>query len=213
MGNRRSTALAKEDYFTVAEYLAFEKEAETKYEYTAGEIIAMAGASRRHNLIATNALGEFRNQLKGKSCEAYMNDMRVRTTPDDYVYPDVVIVCGEPLFEDAEYTLLNPTVLIEVLSKSTEARDRGDKLHDYHALESVTDYVLIAQDKMLVDHYLKQDNGDWTLRSYTKPDEVIRLSSIGCELSLAELYAQVKLPPPRRLRSVGGIPSETENAE
>ena len=213
MGNRRSTALAKEDYFTAEEYLTFEKHSETKHEYTAGQIIAMAGASRRHNLITGNAFGELRNQLKGKSCEAYAQDMRVRTTPEDYAYPDVVIVCGEPLFEDAEYTLLNPTVLIEVLSKSTEARDRDDKLHDYHALESVTDYVLIAQDKTLVDHYFKQANGDWTLRSYTKPDEVIRLSSIGCELSLAELYAQVKFPPPRRLRSVSETHPETKKAK
>lgn len=212
MSNRRSSALAKDDYFTPKEYLEFEKQSETKHEYSAGEIISMAGASRRHNLISGNAFGELRNQLKGKSCEAYMNDMRVRTKPDEYTYPDVIIVCGEPQFEDEEYTLLNPTVLIEVLSKTTESRDRDDKLHDYHSIESVNDYILVAQDKMLVDHYIKQSNNEWTLRSYTKPDDVIKLSSISCELSLAELYAQVGFPP-RRLRSINDVHFETEKED
>lgn len=209
----RSSVLTKDDYFTVEDYLEFEKQSETRHEYSAGEIISMAGASRRHNLINGNAFGELRNKLKGKSCEAYMNDMRVRTTPDDYAYPDVVVVCSEPQFEDEEYTLLNPTVLIEVLSKTTEARDRDDKLHDYFLIDSVTDYILIAQDKMLVDHYIKKSNDEWTLRSYTKPDDVIKLSSIGCELMLSELYAQVKFPPQRRLQSVNDVHSETEKED
>lgn len=114
-----------EQFYTAEEYLAFERSAEMKHEFISGEIVAMAGATREHNLITGNTARELGNQLIGTPCETYSNDLRVGTTPGDYVYPDVVVVCEEPKFEDATFdTLLNPTVVIEVLSKTTEARDR-----------------------------------------------------------------------------------------
>src|SRR2546430_2206225 len=149
-------ALSGKDFYTVEEYLAFERSSELKHEYISGEIIAMAGATRAHNLITGNISQRLRNQLEGKPCETYSNDMRLRTTPTDYTYPDVVVVCGEPQFEDAELdTLLNPTVVIEALSKSSEARDRGEKFSDYRGIESIEDIILVAQHKMRVEHYVR----------------------------------------------------------
>ncbi|MBA3323109.1 MAG: Uma2 family endonuclease [Pyrinomonadaceae bacterium] len=194
----------KQDYFTVAEYLAFERAAETKHEYAAGEIIAMSGASRAHNLITGNIARRLGNQLDNKPCETYSSDMRVRVTPKSYYYPNVVVVCSEPRFEDAEVdTLLNPTVAFEILSKSTEARDRGDKFFDYRALDSLSDYVLVAQDKMRVEQFVRQPNGEWALRAVSEREGKITLTSIGCELTLAEIYQRVVFPPARQLKSVG----------
>lgn len=214
MSNHRSSALAKEEYSTVEEYLAFEREAEAKHEYDDGEIVAMSGASREHNLISGNVFAELRMQLKGKGCESYQNDMRVRVSPTKYYYPDVVIVCDEPQFEDSEVdTLLNPKIIVEVLSKTTESRDKNEKLEAYLALESVTDYLLIAQSKMRVEHYVRQPNSDWLLHISKMPEHKITLASIECELSLEEVYAQVELPPPSNLRSINDAHSEIENLD
>ena len=189
--------------YTVEEYLALEREAEFKHEYISGEIVAMAGATREHILITGNIAQRLRNQLEGSPCETYSNDMRVRTTPSDYVYPDVVVVCDEPQFEDNEFdTLLNPTVVIEVLSKSTEARDRGEKFSDYRGIASVKDVVFVSQYRMRAEHYVRQANGEWILHEVTLPSETITLESIGCTLTLAEIYERITFPPPRQLRSV-----------
>ena len=135
-------------YYTPEEYLEMEQAAEFKHEYCAGEIFAMAGAKRAHNLITTNTLTALVNQLRDKDYEVYANDMRVQGNQSrEYSYPDVVVVCGQPQFRDSrEDTLLNPLVIVEVLSPSTEAYDRGDKLLRYRQIESLTDYVLISQD-------------------------------------------------------------------
>ena len=190
-------------YYTTEEYLELERASELKHEYISGEIVAMAGATRAHNLITGNVAQRLRNQLEGRPCETYSNDMRVRTTPSDYTYPDVVVVCGEPQFEDAGLdTLLNPTVVIEVLSKTSEARDRGEKFSDYRAIESVREIVFVSQHKPRVEHYLRQANDEWTLHEVTDPAGAIKLSSIGCTLTLAEIYERVEFPPPKQLRSV-----------
>ena len=141
---------------TPEEYLARERRAETKSEYLRGEVFAMAGASRAHNLIASNAAGELRQQLRDRPCEVYPSDMRVKVSPSGlYTYPDVTVVCGEPQFEDAEVdTLLNPKVLVEVLSPSTADYDRGGKFTHYRRLPSLQEYVLISQDRPLVEHYV-----------------------------------------------------------
>lgn len=195
--------LPEEHLYTVEEYLALERKAEFKHEYLSGEIVAMAGATREHNLITGNIAQRLRNQLQGSTCETYSNDMRVRTTPSDYVYPDVVVVCDEPQFEDNELdTLLNPTVVIEVLSKSIEARDRGEKFSDYRGIASVKDVVFVSQYRTRVEHYVRQANGEWILHEATLPSETITLESIGCTLTLAEIYERVTFPPPGQLRSV-----------
>ena len=189
----RISALRIEQPLSVEEYLAFERASDTKHEYDDGEMIAFAGASRRHNLVGGNTFRHLGNQLEGRPCEVYMTGMRVRVAPTKYVYPDVVVVCGEPEFADEEFDiLLNPTVVIEVLSPSTESRDRGDKLQYYSVLESVKDYQLIDQDRIRVDHYIKQSRSEWNLRVYTEAEDDIEIASIGCKLSVAAIYARVK---------------------
>ena len=143
-------------FLTFVEYLAKERKALTKSEYRDGQIYASPRASRKHNLIAVHVTGELYGQLKIRSCEVYTTDMRVKVRSAGlYTYPDVVIVCDEPRFEDSHFdTLLNPTVLIEVLSPSTAAYDRGEKFAAYQKLDSLCEYVLISQDSVCVEHYL-----------------------------------------------------------
>lgn len=189
-------AITVDEPLAIDEYLAFERAAETRHEYHAGEVVAFAGATREHNLITATASRLLGNQLDGKPCEVYVADMRVRATPAAYVYPDVVVVCGEPRFADDEFDiLLNPTVLVEVLSPSTEARDRDEKLQYYSSLESVRDYLMIASDKVRVDHYVRQSDNEWKLRLYFGLSDQVDLTSIDCKLVLADIYAKVNFPP------------------
>src|SRR2546421_1084518 len=178
---------------TPEEYLAIERKAEYKSEYIDGEMVAMTGASRRHNLIALNVAREITQQLKGRPCEGYVSDMRVRVPSTRlYTYPDVVVVCGEPQFED-DYvdTLLNPTLIVEVLSESTELYDRGKKFGFYRTIESLAEYLLVAQDECRVEQYLKQHDGRWLLSDYRSPEDLVELSSIQCSLALKEVYDKV----------------------
>jgi Uma2 family endonuclease len=177
------------------EYLALERKAEYKSEYLHGEIFAMTGASRKHNLLATNISSSLHQQLKARPCEVYSSDMRVKVAASGlYTYPDVVVVCGEPQFED-DYldTLLNPTVLFEILSKSTERYDRIAKSDYYRTLESLTEHLLIAQDEVQVEQYVKQANGQWLLSDLRSIDAVIELESIDCTLALRDVYDKVPI--------------------
>lgn len=190
----RSNLAIAEKFYTAEEYLAFEREALDKHEFVDGEIVAMAGASREHNLIGTNIGTEIRFGLKGKNCETYVSDMRVRTKPNRYRYPDVVTVCGEAQFDDDEDfdILLNPTIVVEVLSTSTGFRDKIEKLEEYRKMDSIRECLLISQEKMHVQHFIKQTVKQWILRIYETADEIVVLESIGCEILLADIYAQVK---------------------
>jgi Uma2 family endonuclease len=183
--------------FTPQEYLALERKSETRNEYYNGEIFAMAGASREHNLIAGNLFRDIGNQLEDRPCETYMNDMRVWIEATGlYTYPDVVVVCGEPRFQDREVdTLLNPAVIVEVLSPTTEAYDRGDKFRHYRRIDSLREFVLISQDRMMVERYTRQGK-DWVLSDMTDPDQVLKLESIGCQIPLGRIYAKIKFPEP-----------------
>ena len=181
---------------TIQDYLAFERQSETKNDYLDGEVFAMTGASRAHNLIVVNVSGELRNQLKGRPCEAYAESMRVRTPADLFTYPDVVVVCGEPRFDDAEFdTLLNPTLIVEVLSRSTEAYDqgidRGIKSSRYRSISSLSQHVLIAQDRIQVEHFIRQAADRWLLEELADLGQTLELPSIGCRLPLAEIYDRV----------------------
>jgi Uma2 family endonuclease len=189
-----SSAAAKTRY-TPQEYLALERASPLKREYYSGSILAMAGASREHNLIALNLGGELRAQLRDRPCETYVSDMRVLAARTGlYTYPDVVIVCGERQFEDAEAdTLLNPTVLFEVLSPSTEAYDRGKKSAHYRRIVSLREYVLVAQDEVRVERYTRQGD-EWLLTELTNRDESLRLASLDCTIALREIYARVEFP-------------------
>jgi Uma2 family endonuclease len=178
--------------WTVEEYLAFDRTSEEKHEYYAGEIFAMTGASRRHNLIVMNTGTSLNSQLAQRPCEVYPSDMRVKVSALKYTYPDVSVVCGEPRFIDGEFdTLLNPTLIVEVLSDSTEDYDRGKKFKHYIGIESLKEYVLIAQDEMRVDHYIRQPNGDWLLSYATTADAIIQLPTIGCTLNIADIYRKI----------------------
>lgn len=181
--------------YTPEHYLTLERQAKHRSEYINGSIVAMAGASRQHNLIAGNVFGELRTQLRGRPCEAYINDMRVKISVTGlYTYPDVAALCGEPQFEDSHVdTLLNPSVIVEVLSESTEAYDRGEKFAHYRRLESLRDYVLIAQDKVRVEHYVRQGD-QWVLSEANALTSTIHLSSINCKLALRDIYERVEFP-------------------
>jgi len=183
--------------FTAQEYLALERKSETRNEYYNGEIFAMAGASREHNLIAGNVNAEIRDQILDRPCESYPSDMRVYVEATGlYTYPDVAVVCGEPRFQDREVdTLLNPTVIIEVLSSSTEAYDRGVKFRHYRRIGSLREFVLISQERMMVERYTRRGN-DWVLSDLTDPDQVLNLESIGCQIPLDRIYAKITFPEP-----------------
>ncbi|HEV3471265.1 MAG TPA: Uma2 family endonuclease [Pyrinomonadaceae bacterium] len=175
--------------------MALERRSEFKSEYFDGEIHAMTGASRAHNLVTTNVIASLWSQLRGRQCEVYPADMRVRIpTANVYTYPDVTVVCGEPTFED-DYvdTLLNPTLLVEILSKSTAKYDRTVKLGYYRTLESLAEYLLIWQDEYRVEQYTKQPDGRWLLTDVAGPEGVVELSSVGCALPLAGVYERVTL--------------------
>ena len=181
--------------FTPEEYLTIDRQSEHKHEYFDGEIFAMTGASRKHNLISVNVAATLNNQLADRECEVYASDMRVKVNPMGlYTYPDVVVVCGLPQFEDKEIdTLLNPIVIIEVLSKTTEGYGRGDKFEHYRSVASLSEVVLIAQDKHHVEYYRRQEGSQWMLTETNSLQDKIILASINCELPLSQIYRKVSI--------------------
>ena len=191
---------AAQTHLTPEEYIALERKALPdseiiRHEYLNGELVAMSGASRAHNLITTNISTALHIRLRGRGCETYANDMRVSTPATaSYFYPDVVVVCDEPRFEDDVFdTLLNPIILVEVLSPSTEAYDRGEKFAHYRQLTSLQEYVLVSQDQIRVEHYRRQER-QWIFTDFQKPQEILPLVSIQCELPVQEIYELVTFP-------------------
>lgn len=180
---------------TEAEYLIFERASEFKHEFVNGEVVAMTGASRAHNLISVNVLTALKSVLRGQGCEIYPADMRVKVAATGlYTYPDISVVCGEAAFNDDRLdTLLNPTVVIEILSPTTERYDRGRKFQHYRELESLQMYVLIAQDMPRIECYARTGSDQWVLSDYKGLDADARLDPIGATLRLAEVYEQVDL--------------------
>ena len=180
-------------WMSEAEYLAFERASEIKHEYIEGEIYAMAGASREHNLICTSVSFILYGQLRGKKCEIYPSDMRVKIqAAGRYTYPDISIVCGEPEFADGKFdTLLNPVVLIEVLSDSTEAYDRGDKFQHYRQIASLQHYLLISQNQARIESYTRKTDGTWIFMDTVGLQASLKLDSIQCTIPLAGIYETV----------------------
>lgn len=181
--------------YTPEEYLALERAAEYRSEYLDGEIFAMSGASEAHNLIVGNIARHLGNQFEEGPCRVYTNDMRVRVSPNRmYTYPDVVAVRGPREFADDQGdTLLNPTVVFEVLSPSTEAYDRGEKFARYWRLASLTDYVLVAQDQMRVEHFTRQGDG-WFVTAAGAPEDIVHLDAIDATLTVQAIYENVEFP-------------------
>lgn len=181
--------------YTPEQYLEMERKAEFRHEYVNGEILAMAGASRAHNRITLNIGSALSGLLEGTPCEPYTTDMRVRVSPIRDTYPDVAVAC-DPAFEDREFDmLLNPIVIMEVLSPSTESNDRSWKFAHCRRLETLRDYVLISQERPSIEHYTRHDMDLWTLQEVNGLGETLRLPSIECELPLANIYNRVVFAP------------------
>jgi Uma2 family endonuclease len=182
---------------TPDQYLARERGAEFKCEYFRGEIFAMAGASARHNLIVLNTGAVLRDQLRDRPCRVYPSDLRLEIRATGLItYPDVSVVCGEPEFAyDRGDVLLNPIAIVEVLSDSTEAYDRGKKFEHYRQIPTLKHYVMISQDRASVEVFTLHDRDDWTLRDSQSLSEALPLSAIECQLPLAEVYAKVQFGP------------------
>ena len=183
-------------FLTPEQYLEIERAAEYKSDYCDGEMFAMAGAGEAHNVLVGNLVADLHQQLRSRPCRVYSNDMRVRVHATGlYTYPDVVVVCGERRFlDDRRDTLLNPSLLIEVLSPSTEAYDRGRKFEHYRSIESLGEYLLVASDRVHADLYTRQPDGRWLLTSADRLEDSLDLESVGCRLALADLYEKVDLP-------------------
>lgn len=195
-----SRALA-ENSMTEAEYLAFDEKSKIRYEFMDGEIFAMSGASRKHNLANTNISTELNLQLRETNCEVYVSDFRVRIRDGHNVYPDVAVACGDIEVVDNDNTLLNPIVVFEVLSKSTEQRDRGDKAEDYYSLPSLKDYVLVSQKRVRVEHFSRQKNNVWLLKIYEDLDDTLELDSIKCKISLKMIYLKMNIAPLKLIKN------------
>jgi Uma2 family endonuclease len=195
--------IERERRYTVEEYLRLDEASEDRLEYhdgfvvPLGEVIAMAGGSEYHALVAMNFARELGNALKGKPCRVYGSDLRVRIkgTPL-YVYADITVICGPTRHDElTPKSVLNPKVLVEVLSPGTEAYDRTEKFKKYLRVDSVEDYVMVSQNAPLVEVYTRHGDGSWLFRPVHGLDKTVRLGSIGVELSLREIFAGVEFQP------------------
>ena len=201
----RSVPDQGQQLFTIDEYLALERSEEERHEYLDGCVYAMAGESPDHGRICMNLAVSLGTQLRGTPCEAFAKNTTVHCGPTPrlgqsmqglFAYPDLVVVCGALQFHDqAQDILLNPTVIVEVLSPSTEALDRGEKFRRYRTwLPMLTDYVLVAQDRPLIDHYHRQEDGTWLLRALEGLQAHMHLGTIGCAVPLADVYERIVFP-------------------
>jgi len=188
-------------FLTPEQYLAIERAAEYKSEYYGGEMFAMSGARESHNLITVNLITELRRQLRQRACRLYTSDMRVRVSASGlYTYPDAAALCGEPQFlDDTRDTLLNPNLIAQVLSPSTEAYDRGRKFEHYRTIESLREYLLISTERVSAELFVRQADGRWLLSAATNMEDVLDLQSVGCRVALVDLYEDVDLSAAPRL--------------
>ncbi len=184
--------MALRKFITPEEYLRFERQSQEKHEYYNGEIFAMSGASENHNIVVGSSYAALYVQLRKRPCQIYPSDMRVRIpTTGFYTYPDISVVYDAPEFEDDEVdTLINPTVIIEVLSSSTEQYDRGKKFQHYRTIASLEEYILIAQDSVRIEHFARRGD-QWVLTDAKDIDSVLTLPAIDCTLALSDVYEKV----------------------
>jgi Uma2 family endonuclease len=180
---------------TEEQYLAIERAAEFRSEFLDGEMFAMSGGSMEHASIQTNILVELSLALRGTPCRAFGPDLRIKVSSRMYTYPDVSVVCGKPLLADEhEDNLLNPVVIVEVLSPSTEKYDRGLKFQQHRTIASLRDYILIDQGQMRIEQYTRQPDDTWSLRDYQRPEQELKIDSIGASIPLQRIYDRVELP-------------------
>jgi Uma2 family endonuclease len=184
---------------TEAEYLAIERTADFKSEFYKGEMFAMAGASHQHNEIKDNLVGELCNRLKPHGCRTYSSDQKLKVERTGlYTYPDVIIVCGRPQFDpEASDVLLNPQVILEVLSESTESYDRGKKFPHYQRLPSLKEYVVVSQERVSLERFVRQSDETWTLTVFDDPAGEFALATVPVRIPMADVYRGVEpLEPP-----------------
>lgn len=182
--------------FTPEQYLDLERASEIRHEFLEGVMYAMAGESPDHSRICFNLASITGPQIREKNCQGFSPNMKVRTGLSDlYAYPDLMVVCGQPRFHDEHGdVLLNPTVIFEVLSPSTEKYDRGEKFRRYRTeIDSLHDYVLVAQDKMMIEHHHHEADGTWTFKAITGRDGALTLNSIECQIPLNEVYRNTEV--------------------
>lgn len=186
-------SIQSDNRYTEAEYLALERTSDTKSEWLDGVIYAMGGASARHVQIVGNVAGELRDRLRDEPCVVYSTDLRVQVSREGlYAYPDVVVVCGEPIFTDTELdTLTNPELIVEVLSDPTKGYDRGEKFERYRSNTSFREYLLVAQDKVHVERFVRHDDGTWVLNETNSLSDTVELASVGCRVPVSEIYLKV----------------------
>jgi Uma2 family endonuclease len=189
---KRMAIPAEKKRYTAAEYLTLESKAVDKHEYHAGEMLAMSGGAYHHSRVNVNFSAELVQRLKGKPCFTLESNMRLRLAASDrYVYPDAMVVCGDPIFDPLDKnqtTIINPTVVIEVLSDSTEAYDRGDKFTAYRDLPTLQEYVLVSQNRPMVESFLRQEDGTWVLAAFQGLDGSATLRSIKIQIPLSDIY-------------------------
>lgn len=191
-GTREHSLVGTSVRMTPQEYLAFERTSETKHEYIDGEIFAMSGGTFEHSLLAQNIARELGNALFDRPCTVHGSDLKVKVAPlERYFYPDALVVRGQAILEgEARDLLLNPRVIVEVLSESSEGNDRGEKFASYQAIESLQEYVLLSQTEVRVEHYSRQRDGSWIYRSIGAGGE-LALPSIECVIAVDRVYAKV----------------------
>ena len=195
--------LAVKQKYTLEEYAELEKSSEERLEYFDGNVWSMAGASPTHEEIVANTITEFKNKLRGKSCRVFGSNLRVKVPIyKPYRYPDVTALCEQPIYEDfySLEVLVNPGLIVEILSPSTEAFDQRDKFTYYKSIESFTEYLLIDQDKPHVVLYTKQTADAWLQREFNDLNDKLYLSSLDCEISLTEIYLDIKFEITNRPR-------------
>jgi Uma2 family endonuclease len=190
---------AKPARFTIEEYLRLEADAVEKHEYRDGEIVAMAGGSPQHSLVIANLIREVGNRLKGKPCRVYDSNLRVRVARTTlYTYPDLTVICGDPEFDPQDRnrtTVVNPRLVVEVLSPATEAEDRGEKFIRYLQIDSLQEYVLVSQLAPRVETYFRRGDGSWLFTPAAGLEALAKLRSLEIDLPLAEAYAGIEFPP------------------
>ena len=183
--------------WTVEAYLAFERESERKHEYFSGEIFAMAGASVAHNIITANIVASLHRHVLNRPCTVFPSDMRLKVVRYNlYTYPDVMVICGDIQYDEPHQdVVLNPIILIEVLSPSTENYDRGKKAQYYRTIPSLREYLLVAQDSQHIEHFTRHAEHQWLFSDLTSDDATFQLATLDCTVGMAEIYHKVPWPP------------------
>jgi Uma2 family endonuclease len=195
-----SALLKKDIEYTLEEYIELEKSSEEKFEYYDGNVWSMAGASPKHEIIAGNTITALNNALRGRGCRVFGSNLKVKVPIyPPYRYPDVTALCNQPIYENflGLEALTNPSLIVEVLSPSTEAFDLGDKFTYYKSIESFTEYLLIAQDRPHVVLYTKQAENAWLHCEYNSLNNTFYLSLLDCEIALADIYENIEFLPPK----------------